>query len=78
VMLTSACYGHALCAGCLVAVESGNENLSSMKKTEREAIRAHGYPERDEHGHILRLACQTRVFGKVVVHSYPPRGNSVV
>lgn len=78
VMLTSACYGHALCAGCLVAVEKGSECLSPMKKMEREAIRAHGFPERDEHGRILRLACQTRVFGNVVVHSYPPRGNHVI
>ncbi|PIO49082.1 MAG: hypothetical protein CMR00_01735 [[Chlorobium] sp. 445] len=72
-MLVSACYGHALCAGCLVAIDTGAEHLSPMSKTEREAIKAHGFAECDEHGHPLRLACQVKVFGDVKAHSYPPK-----
>jgi len=70
VMLVSACYGHALCAGCVVAIEEGAEHLSPMTKVEREAIKAHGFPEQDENGYPLRLACQTKVFGDVRAHAY--------
>lgn len=72
-MLVSACYGHALCAGCLVAIEEGAEHLSPMGKAERDAIKMHGFAERDEMGRPLRLACQVKVFGDVKAHAYPPK-----
>ncbi len=78
VMLVSACYGHALCAGCVVAVEEGAEHLSPMTKTEREAIKAHGFPEQDENGYPLRLACQTKVFGDVKAHAYTKKGSAEI
>ncbi len=78
VMLVSACYGHALCAGCVVAVEEGAEHLSPMTKTEREAIKAHGFPEQDENGHPLRLACQTKVFGDIKAHAYTKKGSAEI
>ncbi len=78
VMLVSACYGHALCAGCVVAIEEGAEHLSPMTKVEREAIKAHGFPEQDENGYPLRLACQTKVFGDVRVHAYTPKSRAAL
>ena len=59
--LANCCGGQALCTTCRVVIESGVENLSD--------IADHEYDMLDllRIGPSYRLACQTRVYGDVVV-----------
>lgn len=58
------CHGHGTCGTCAVAVEG---TVSEMSAGERRRL---SFPPHDlDSG--LRLACQTRVEGDVVVEKYP-------
>lgn len=58
------CRGLGSCGTCAVAVEGAVGDRSR-----RERLRLTVPPHDPDDG--LRLACQTRVFGDVTVHSYP-------
>jgi len=67
VELCSACYGNALCAGCVVKILEGAENLSPMDDGEFLALKAHGYPIKliEKDFPELRLSCQTFAYHSV-------------
>jgi ferredoxin len=67
VRLMHVCGARTLCGTCRVVVESGEDNLSSMRATERFSLRWHlSMSPR------TRLACQARVSGPVEVKSVFP------
>jgi len=59
------CGGEGRCTTCALTVVSGAENLSDMGRSERQAIEAELGPMALARG--MRLACQARVLGDVVV-----------
>jgi 2Fe-2S ferredoxin len=63
------CHGHARCTACSTVVISGAEQLSPMEQLERAALdrvpALRHQPER-----VVRLACQARVLGDVVLLKY--------
>ncbi|ACF13393.1 ferredoxin [Chloroherpeton thalassium ATCC 35110] len=64
--LCSACYGHGLCAACLVKILKGAENLSPMEKEEYLALALRGFQKELQEKKFpeLRLSCQTFVYGE--------------
>ena len=67
VRLMHVCGARTLCATCRVVVESGDDNLTAMRGTERFSLRWHlSMSPR------ARLACQARVNGPVEVESVFP------
>ena len=67
VRLMHVCGARTLCATCRVVVESGEDNLTPMRGTERFSLRWHlSMSPR------ARLACQARVNGPVEVESVFP------
>ena len=67
VRLMHVCGARTLCATCRVVVESGEENLTPMRGTEKFSLRWHlSMSPR------TRLACQARVNGPVEVESVFP------
>jgi ferredoxin, 2Fe-2S len=67
VRLMHVCGARTLCATCRVVVESGDDNLTPMRGTERFSLRWHlSMSPR------TRLACQARVNGPVEVESVFP------
>jgi 2Fe-2S ferredoxin len=67
VRLMHVCGARTLCATCRVVVESGEDNLTPMRGTERFSLRWHlSMSPR------TRLACQARVNGPVEVESVFP------
>ena len=67
IRLMHVCGARTLCATCRVVVESGAENLTPMRPTERFSLRWHlSISPR------TRLACQARVRGPVEVESVFP------
>ncbi len=67
VRLMHVCGARTLCATCRVVVESGEDNLTSMRATEKFSLRWHlSISPR------TRLACQARVNGPVEVESVFP------
>ena len=67
VRLMHVCGARTLCATCRVVVESGEDNLTPMRGTERFSLRWHlSVSPR------TRLACQARVNGPVEVESVFP------
>jgi 2Fe-2S ferredoxin len=62
----TACHGLAECQTCFFEVMSGGEHLEPPNELEEAALRvlaAHSWYQ----GKIIRLACQTRVSGPVMV-----------
>jgi ferredoxin len=57
------CGNHALCATCAAQVLSGQGSLSRRSRDERRFLRWIGAPE------SVRLTCQAKVYGDVVVHA---------
>lgn len=71
----SVCGGIAECTTCLVEVRSGEEHLSPRRPGEAEALRLRRGEDGAPPAHV-RLACQARVSGDVVVEKRgvrPPR-----
>ena len=67
IRLMHVCGARTLCATCRVTVESGADNLTPMRPTERFSLRWHlSMSPR------TRLACQARVQGPVEVESVFP------
>jgi ferredoxin len=67
VRLMHVCGARTLCATCRVVVESGDDNLTPMRGTEKFSLRWHlSMSPR------TRLACQARVNGPVEVESVFP------
>jgi ferredoxin, 2Fe-2S len=67
VRLMHVCGGRTLCATCRVVVESGEDNLTPMRGSEKFSLRWHlSVSPR------TRLACQARVNGPVEVESVFP------
>jgi ferredoxin len=67
VRLMHVCGARTLCATCRVVVESGEDNLTPMRATEKFSLRWHlSVSPR------TRLACQARVNGPVEVESVFP------
>ncbi|MGB8685440.1 MAG: 2Fe-2S iron-sulfur cluster-binding protein [Candidatus Binatus sp.] len=67
VRLMHVCGARTLCATCRVVVESGEDNLTPMRATEKFSLRWHlSVSPR------TRLACQARVSGPVEVESVFP------
>jgi 2Fe-2S ferredoxin len=67
IRLMHVCGARTLCATCRVTVESGADNLTPMRPTERFSLRWHlSISPR------TRLACQARVQGAVEVESVFP------
>jgi ferredoxin, 2Fe-2S len=67
VRLMHVCGARTLCATCRVVVESGANNLTPMRGTEKFSLRWHL-----SLGPRTRLACQARVNGPVEVESVFP------
>jgi ferredoxin len=62
----TACHGHAECAACSVEVVEGGENLTPVEAAEQRALEVMPSRALGAKGQ-LRLACQARVRGPVVV-----------
>lgn len=60
------CGGQGICTSCACTVESGWENLEEMGRSERRTL-ASELGEEAVAGRRLRLACQARLRGDVVV-----------
>lgn len=65
--LAHACGGHGACSSCHVYVEAGMENTSPSSDLEQDQLDLAAAPRLNS-----RLACQTRVYGDVVI-SLPHR-----
>ena len=66
------CRGHGRCGGCKVTVTEGSEQLTPTSRRElRTLTRGQILPDRrEQEGRTVRLACQARVLGPVVIHSH--------
>ncbi len=66
------CRGHGRCGGCKVTVIEGSEQLTHPSRRElRTLTRGQPLPgRRKQEGRTVRLACQARVLGPVVIHSH--------
>jgi 2Fe-2S ferredoxin len=60
------CGGQGICTSCACTVEEGNENLDEMGKSEFKTL-AEERGEATARSGRIRLACQARVHGDVVV-----------
>jgi len=60
------CNGEGICTSCACVIEQGAENLDPLGRSERKTLSAELGPAALRDGR-LRLACQARVRGDVVV-----------
>ncbi|MEE8347006.1 MAG: 2Fe-2S iron-sulfur cluster-binding protein [Dehalococcoidia bacterium] len=61
------CNGEGICTSCACVIEQGAENLDSLGRNEGKTLRAEMSAAALRDGR-LRLACQARVHGDVVVN----------
>jgi 2Fe-2S ferredoxin len=69
------CGGKGACRTCYLVVEGSDKGLAPPSRSEQQSIQAHALPQGDRQ--VVRLACQARVFGDVVVtkHGVYPAGD---
>ncbi len=60
------CGGQGICTTCACTVEAGDKNLDEMGRSELKTLTA-DLPEAAVRARRLRLACQARVTGDVIV-----------
>jgi ferredoxin, 2Fe-2S len=60
------CGGEGLCTSCACSIENGEDNLDEMGRSEMKTL-AEEMGEGTVRARHLRLACQARVYGDVIV-----------